>query len=345
MTISEWFLNSPIYDKAGRYRAFYSKRELGPVYPEITAYAISLACILFRESKDVRFLQRAKDCVEYLINLSPDGLPGHSDNLKYLFDTGIFISALFDLYSITKIETYVNEAHKRLKWLCAYFDGEKFPAVIGHLNSKDWDKVSSIHLAKLSIPLLKGWKMFTTESYRKISEQLLSWTAHLQTKEGRFRINQNDDNTRLHPHCYATEGFLFASHCINKELYWEIAKKAGDWLAKIQNEDGSFYQWVPEYPAKNLIDKNIRKVYCVKGTDTTSQAIRIWKVLGKHEENIKRAECFLENMSNDFGLPLTKGKFWFIELKHKKIYSWPTFFYIHSNLIEFGDRSKISEIF
>ena len=171
--LCNWFLASDIYDdNTGAYRAFYSKGKAGPVYPEITAYAVSLACILYKQTKDVEFIQRAEDCAEYLISLSIDGLPGYYDNLKYLFDTGIFISALFDLYNLTKKEKYIDEAHKRLKWLCSYFDGKKFPAVVGQSNSNDWDKVSSVHLAKLAIPLLKGYQNLGDKRYKNIADSI-----------------------------------------------------------------------------------------------------------------------------------------------------------------------------
>ena len=64
--------------------------------------------------------------------------------------------------------------------------------------------------------------MLGNKKYKTVAENLLNWTIKLQSDEGRFRINHSNDSTRLHPHCYATEGFLFASQCINKELYWEI---------------------------------------------------------------------------------------------------------------------------
>lgn len=336
----KWFLNSEIYDRSsGAYRIFYSKREKGPIYPEITAYAINLACILYKEKGNDKFLQRAKDCAEYLLKLSKDGLSGHSDNIKYLFDTGIFISALFDLYDITKIEKYINGAHSRLEWLCSYFDGEKFPSITDHTDSKEWHKVSSVHLAKLAIPLSKGWQELNEKKYKSIAKNLLDWTIKFQNDGGRFRINQINDNTRLHPHCYATEGFLFASQY--EKLYWRVAKKAGDWLAKVQNKDGSFYQWLPRYPAEILKDK----LSPPKCTDATSQAIRIWKVLGEYKENIRQAENFLESMKVDSGLVSGKKKLWFIEVKEKEICPWSTFFYIHSKLMKFGDRSRVSEIF
>jgi len=341
-----WFLDSDLYDdNTGAYRVFYSKGKLGPIYPEITAYAVSLACILFRESNDPRFLQRAKDCAEYLTGLSEHGLVGPWDNFEYLFDTGIFVSGLFDLAEATGSERYVDEAHKRLEWICSYFNGKTFPPIAGHKDGEGWDAVSSVHLVKLAIPLLKGWDILGGESYRTMAEQVLDWTADLQTEEGRFKINHYNSNTCLHPHCYATEGFLFASEHINEKRYWQIARKAGDWLAKIQNKNGSFPQWLPKYPDKTIVKKILRKFVQVESIDVTSQAIRIWNLLGTHEENIRRAETFLQNANNDVGLPLTKKKLWATEIGPKMIYSWPTFFYMHSKLIRFRESAKRLEIF
>jgi len=342
----DWFLQSNIYDaNFGAYRIYYSNGQKGPIYPEITAYAVSLACILYKESGDDRFLERAENCAEQLIRLSEDGLPGHSDNVKYLFDTGIFISALFDLYDITKSQRYINQAQQRLQWLCTHFDGRKFPSVATCSDGGGWDKIPSVHLAKLAIPLLKGFTKLKDEKYKGMAESLLSWAAELQTDEGRFRINHKNYNTRIHPHCYAVEGFLFASEHFNEKLYRSVSKKASDWLAKAQNEDGSFYQWFPNRPAKTLKGKVIRRLCRNKCTDSASQAIRIWKILSEHEENIERAERFLENMEVDSGLPLTRRDFRLIEFSDNRVYSWPTFFYIQSKLIKAGNKSKALELF
>lgn len=350
--ICKWFLESDIYEKdIGGYRIFYSKREKGPVYPEITAYAISLACDIYKENRDIILIQRAKDCTEYLLKLSKDGLPGHSDNIKYLFDTGIFISALFDLYKVTKIEKYIDEAYIHLEWLCSYFDGEKFPSIVNCVenskwDNKCWDKLPSVHLAKLAIPLLKGFQEINVKKYKDISNSLLNWAVKLQTNEGRFKINYNNNYTHLHPHCYAIEGFLYAAQYTNKDLYWNTVGKATNWLREVQNEDGSFFQWFPKYPSKGLKEDIIRRIVRVKCSDITSQAIRLWKILGEYENNIKQAEKFLESMNIDsIGLSLIKRKVNFIEMKESKIYSWPTFFYIQSKFIQFGDKSKAIEIF
>ena len=349
--IYKWFLESELYDKElEAYRIFYSKRKKGPVYPEITAYAINLACILHKESGDIEFIHRAKSCAEYLLKLSKDGLTGHSDNIKYSFDTGIFISALFDLYEVTKIGKYIEEAYIRLEWLSSYFDGEKFPAIIGNgvnknWHNESWDKISSVHLAKLAIPFLKGFQELKHEKYKSIVLSLLNWAMKLQNDEGRFRINQHNDNTSLHPHCYAVEGFLFASQCINEGIYWKVAKKASDWLHSVQNKNGSFYQWFPKFPNRSLKEKIIGKAFRSKCTDVTSQAIRIWKILGEHRKNINLAYKFLEEMKINFGLSPVIRKSFFIEIREKKNYSWPTFFYIQSRLMKFGDKSGALKIF
>lgn len=346
MSIYDWFLNSNIYEESGKYSIFYSDKKRGPIYPEITAYAISLACILYKQKNDKKFLQRAKECADYLISSNKNGLMGPEDNFEYTFDTGILISGLLDLYGTSEEGKYADEASKRLEWLCSLFDGETFPAVVGDYSGDNkWDKVSSVHLAKLSIPLIKGWKTLGNENYRQITERLLDWATELQSDEGRFRINHQNDNTMLHPHCYATEGFLFASQHINKKRYWDITKKAGDWLAEVQNEDGSFYRWFPKHPSETLAGKVFRKFCRAKCTDATAQAIRIWKVLGMHEENIKLAEKFLEKMISDSGLPLVKRKLWLIELKQRKVFSWPTFFYAHAKIMELGNYSRANEIF
>ena len=79
-----------------------------------------------------------------------------------------------------------------------------------------------------------------------------------------FSINEFQEKTYLHPHCYATEGLCFF-HLNGFSQYSEIIKKSAQWLSEIQNDDGSIYNW--QY------NDNLTKE---KQGDVTSQSIRIW---------------------------------------------------------------------
>lgn len=339
----EWFLNSPIY-KNEAYVAYYSTNKEGPVYPEITAYAISLCCILYERRREPILLERAETCAKHLKKINKNGaVPCFTDNLLYAFDTGIYISSMFDLYALTKEATYLEEAEKSLNWLLSLWDGKQFAAVNKIPEKNDWYHQPSVHLVKLVLPLMKATTCLRDEKYSKTALELLERYKHLQTGEGGFQINESSRVIMTHPHCYATEGFLYAYHISKKNKFLEIARKSSDWLCKAQNLDGSFYRC---YNLGEKTEKRWRQEM-LKTSDATAQAIRIWKLLGVNQKGIEKAYKYLGSELKDNGLRLLKND----SLKSKlfswrrEIYSWPTFFYIHSLLLPFGQIQYCKELF
>jgi hypothetical protein len=339
----EWFLNSPIY-KNGAYLEYYSSGNRGPAYPEITAYAISLSCILYKEKNEKRFLDRAEACARYMISINRDGaVPCLTDNLLYAFDTGIFISSMFDLYTLNKRDQYLDQAQKSLDWLYSLWDGKSFDAVDKVPVKKEWYHFRSVHLAKLVIPLLKASKYLESEKHESTALKLLDNYKQLQTSEGSFRVNEDSDIVMIHPHCYATEAFLYA-YCFSKRNeFLEIARKSSDWLSKIQNADGSFYRC---YDGKGgNEDRNAKAEQ--KTSDAAAQATRIWNFLGANQTGIEKAYKYLNSELKNNGLRLIKNSSFKNRLfsRQRAVYSWPTFFYIHSLMLPFGHINKCKDIF
>jgi len=340
----DWFLYSPIYNKDGAYLAYYSFKEKGPAYPEITAYAISLSCILYKRRKDEEFLERAERCAEYLIKINKNGaIPCFSDNFLYAFDTGIFISSMFDLYALTHNKVYLNEAKKSVNWLYSLWNGRLFSAVDNVPENKDWYHVPSVHLVKLIIPLIKASTYLKDQKHEITALKLLGEYGQRQKEDGSFKISEGSDMIMTHPHCYATEAFLYAYHAFKREEFHEIAKKSSDWLCKVQNQDGSFYRY---YNLEKIIEgkQNREKL---KTSDATAQATRIWKLLGVNKKGIEKAYKYLNTELKDNGLRLLKSTSFKEKLFswRRPVYSWPTFFYLHSLLLTFGSIDQCKELF
>lgn len=341
--LANWYLNSPIYEN-GAYVAYYTSHNKGPIYPEITAYSISLSCILYKRKKEQRFLDRAETCAEYMMQINKNGLvPCFSDNLLYAFDTGIFISGILDLYALTKKEVYLNEAKKSLDGLYSLKNGKSFLAVNKVPADKEWYHTPSVHLAKLALPLLKASVYLGEEKHKLTAVKLLESYKPLQSKEGNFRIGEESEETYTHPQCYATEGLLYAYYVLNQGEFLEMAKRSADWLCRMQNSDGSLYQ---NYGPENVAS-HIKRREKMKASDATAQATRIWKLLGINRGGIEKAYSFLEHESKGGGLRLYKptslrGKLldW-----RRPVYSWPTFFYIHSFILPFGEVKFCEELF
>lgn len=349
----DWFLHSQIYSKEGGYRTYYSKDEESPVYPEITAYAISLCCVLYGRQKRRIFLDRAEKCANYLICESKGGgLPSYVDDFLYTFDTSIFISCMFDLYEVTRKTLYLHEAKKSLRWLYSRKDGNTFAAIDRIPPNKEWRHTSAVHLAKLAIPLIKASIYIKDKEYEKMAIDLLEWAKEFQLADGRFVINKEEETTMVHSHCYASEGFLYAYYYLKDSRYRKIVEKSVNWLSRKQNEDGSFYKWYPSLSIRahthessgvmNLLTKT--KMYREKVTDATAQATRLWKLLGINKKGVNKAYHYLENQSENGGLKLTKSRLIF-ERSSSRIYSWPTFFCLHSHLLPYGKMKYVRELF
>ena len=342
---AEWFLQSPIASEDGRYVSFYPG---GPVYGEITAYAISLACIWYRRARDRRYLERARRSAEYLLEVSRPGVRGPTDQRIYVFDTGILASGLLDLFATTRDASYLAEAKRRLDWLLAQFDGASLPATVPEATApgrgrgggrRGWPLRRSIHLGKVALPFLKGWRATQREEYRDAARRLFAWALPFQTPDGRFRISEADGATMTHAHCYVTEAMLYGAWggggTLQDAGLREATERAANWLAQVQNADGSFYMWYGR-----------RGPLRTKVSDATAQALRIWRIMGLHQDGAKRAEAYLQSVATqDGGLPnhvIQLGPF---HWRQRRVYSWPTFFWHHALGISFGDGAAAQEMF
>ena len=333
--LTDWFLNSRIFDGKA-YLEYYSARKKGPEYPEITGYAISLCSILYDRTKDPKFLDRAETCARFMFRINrAGGIPCLRDNLLYSFDTGVYVSGLFDLYALTKKEIYLTEAEKSLQWICSLWNRKEFAAVDREPKNKDWYHVASVHLSKLVIPFMKAFKVLNDSEYMRTALLLLNKSKKLQNPEGGFQIHEDSNRILTHPHCYATEGALYAYNLSKSEELLNMIKRSAAWLRKMQNADGSF----------NLsygIDENTlreRTLNSTKATDSTAQATRIWKLLGFNQSGIAKAYSYLNDQHNDNGLTLYSSQ------SPKAVYSWPAFFYMHSLMLPFGQVDYSKELF
>jgi len=339
----DWLLNSKIYNGQA-YISHYSEIKKGSIYPEITAYAISLSCILYEKRNEKAFLDRAETCAKYLMEISKNGaIPSFTDNLSYTFDTGIYLSGLFDIYAVTNKQIYLDEAKKSLNWLYSLWDGKQFAAVEKVPENKNWYQTPAVHLAKLVIPLLKAAKYLKVEKYKTIALELLENYKQLQNADGSFRINDSSDEVMTHPHCYVTEGFLYAYHVTKEQSFLEVTKRSSDWLCRIQNSSGAFYRIY----SSDKTDGSLRNLEKIQTSDATAQATRIWKLLGVNQEGIKKAYKYLDSELKDNGLRLLKSEFFRGKIFSwlRPVYSWPTLFYLHSLTLPFGQIEYCSELF
>jgi DUF1680 family protein len=344
----QWFLAGPAVREEDRYVAYYGIDGPGPVYPEITAYAISMACVWFRLTRDPRYLERARRCAEFMVRISRPGVPGPDDSRSYLFDTGILAAGLLDLFRVTGEDWLRDAAVTRLDWMLERFDGRSFPATVPEaaVPHAQWHERRSVHLGKLALPLLKGWRLTAGRSYHDAARGLLDWALSLQEPDGRFRITDSERATMTHPHCYVTEALVYAAKVLQDSRLEEAASRATDWLSAVQNPDGSLYKWYGAGGRSLGARGPLPAVVRTKVSDATAQSLRLWRVLGVHEGEARRAEGYLRSREGaDGSLPNHTRSMIGLDWRQRRIYVWPTLFWHHAAVLEFGETAGLEEMF
>ena len=355
----------------GSFNKYYDlhKKSCPCAYTEITAYAIELFLDLFRRTNDQKYYEVARLAGEWIGRMQYDGTDGNAiggfleclylhDSSKayniYSFDNAIIIGALSDLYKKTGFEKYSRLAAEAIEWLfrvmcnsdCSFkalydlntksFSNKARSWLILMPKSKRlrnmWYRSCGCHHGKMAIGLLKYYSIHKDPQLLENVRSLLQWLLSQQDREGYFKVNPESNAVFLHTHCYATEGLLYAySQLKDAELY-EAARKAGDWLIKIQRSDGSLPAWF-----------NNGQVYPSVDSSAVAQAIRLWSVLYSgtgdvhYYNSTKKALKYLLSMqctelSSDMlgGFYLVEFDFKFIKYRIKSLYSWPTMFAVHA---------------
>jgi len=266
----------------------------------------------------------------------------------YLFDTGIFVSGLVDLFEVTKEDRFRQEATQRLDWMLEHFDGRSFAATLPERRSPgdSWHHRRSVHLGKLALPLLKGWRVTSNPAYRDAAHALLDWALSLQEPDGRFRIGAGRQATMTHPHCYVSEALLYAAWALDNATFQAAVMRAAEWLARVQNLDGSFYKWYPHTPGDSGIHRLVSGFVRTKVSDATAQSLRLWRLLGVHEAEAERAARYLfAHEAADAGLPNHVRTLAGIQWRQRRVYAWPTFFWHHALTIQRGEGARVEEMF
>ena len=347
--LAEWFLNSPIHVGGGAYAQFYTERSVGPVYPEITAYAITLGSLLFARTQRQEFLDRARESAQFMLAAHSPAVAG-IDGGHFTFDTAILADGLLTLaaHDPDHRDRWLAAAEVSLDWLSTEFGGGTYPPVIPAVDSDGdkyaWHLTQAVHLNKAAIPLLKGSEALGLKSYVDLSRELLDWSVTLQGEDGALRINESTNRVRFHPHCYALEALLFSGSFLSETRYTEAGRRGADWLVAMQRPDGSFPQWHPQTHGpmrRRIADRITSLAVC----DAPAQAIRVWKVLGMAPAHIQRAERFLEEQREDGGLPLQLRHIGPLLVGERRTFSWPTFFYLHACMLDFGKSEQAAELF
>lgn len=282
-------------NKGGIYEGYdLRKKGCSFLYTEITGYAISIFLNLYRWTGDNRYLSYSIDAFNYLHSIkkclldSSVSLPHSFDvranrfsNRFYAFDNAVCLAGIIDYYNAVNDERASVLLREVGQWLVSSHYGKHFFKSCYDNHSKSfltttefWGDKGCLHVKNI-ISLIKLWETEKDSKLLKIIDEIVQSGLQLQLQNGAIRVTEKLGYIFTHTHCYAVEGLLFYYWKFpDKKQVLDAVFKAGKWLLKAQNPDGSLYTYY--YLPINAFRK---KANNLKTTDATAQSIRIWYTL------------------------------------------------------------------
>jgi len=322
--IVNWFFNSKIRDKNGAVYSWVNPEHEGYIYPEIIGYYIKFFSYLYSIEKKDEYKALAVSSADYLSSILSKNGSVSREGIEYVFDTGICLSGMLSLDKNNLLKQNHRESIDAMakfikntlsKKVASLKNGEPF------IDNTKWSLSYGALLIKTAISLVEYGKFSKNQEYLDFAEKMVEEIVNKTFKGNRFSINEFQDWTYAHTHCYATEGLCFL-HLNGYDQYLEIIQKSAQWLADIQNEDGSIYNW------HNREDQKKER----QG-DATSQSIRIWLFTDKdkYRKNVDKAISFLKTLqSPDGGLHYNNNS--------KDVNSWVSMFASQALYWKINDR-------
>ena len=262
----EWLLKSGIRIKDGDDKgALYGWKNLNPpsypfVYSEITGYAVSCFSWICSELGRPEALHAAKEAAQWIIRkmnsefllaagyVKEDSFvqKGDLSNQIYLFDNGMVMIGLLNLYKISRkkdlLQFASNMADSLLKH---FFNGSNISAALldrfykpMEMNEVKWSTVPGGYHSKLSMGLLELSKLTDNTNYIRISNAICDFAMSLQNPDGRFEMRPKSEITYLHPQLYACEGLIYSGIYESNEKYLNSGLQGIIWAAEQLNDRG-----------------------------------------------------------------------------------------------------------
>jgi rhamnogalacturonyl hydrolase YesR len=252
------------------------------LYSEITGYAVTWYVGKFVNSGEVEWLNKATEAADWLIDRSLDeengGVLCRHDGEEWRslicsFDNGMCLNGLCNIYKHTKEEKYLHAAriighnliNNMQKTDGSFFSKFDIESSAANNPGGKWSLISGPFLVKLSIGLLHLAEITNETVFSESAHNLCMWGLKYQTDEGRFMTSPSTEETFLHPHCYAAEGMLVAGSVLKNQEFVDSARKAVEWIASRQLDDGSF----PAYYDAGGFSRET-------SPDMTAQVVRLW---------------------------------------------------------------------
>ncbi|MGR3278807.1 hypothetical protein ACSYAD_27435 [Acaryochloris marina NIES-2412] len=312
----DFLLHSQLVNKEGEILSWLNHNKPGYIYPEIMGYYISLFSWL-KENNNQQ-VSLTVDRLQEHIHLS--GGIGRGDIL-YVFDTCIAISGLLAYESYSN--TYINPNILARMTNFIYENLSNELIAFSYKNSKiipsKWSTKFGASTLKTCISLIKIAEKYHDYKLHNLALELADKIVNRFFFEGAFFINEEENITYTHAHCYALEGLLFLTSK-GYSQYLDILRAGADKLKEWQQKDGSIFNW---YFPKNHPQKIYYKP--IKVSDANAQSIRIWLAVDKQKYAPQIHQSFnylLKLISPESGV--------FYTIEGHDINSWSTIFLVQA---------------
>ena len=363
----DWLLNSGIQNVSGKHSGGFNgwydvDNKIYPfVYSEITGYGITSLLFLNLVRKGEIFVQHAEKAAEWIIKqamhscggvraraytITSDKMYSFENNILYIFDNGMVLPALVNLYTNTKKEQYLNTAIEIGNFLLSMQkdDGFFYAAYNASNNTtmdnqEKWSSQSGSYHAKLAIGLIDLYNATKNEAFLQSALKICNASLEQQQGDGRFVTQQNEKSTHMHPHCYSAEGLLYAGTVLKEDKFIQSAGDAIKWALVNQLPNGGM-------PCKFVDGKFISH----ERSDTLAQVLRLATYL--RSIGLMDDDTDIENLKSRLvQFQKTEGEhkggfFYGTELDgtgRNHINSWCSMFSLQSLIMHsyFKNRSKI----
>ena len=307
-----------------------SKSEYGFIYPEITGYFLSTLRFLYQIEPHTLLIEKSKQSADWLMKIY-DKYGGiiqgiHTKEAKqklvYSFDTGICAQGILDCYLLTKEEKYLDFAQMLLKWLtdeAIELDGTIKP--IYNLSTQKFEEDNSLwykqkgclHIKNV-IPFCTLYTITNNSELLEIINKICNVYSEYQQDDGSFSIHRHSKVIHIHTMCYSLEGLLHAFLITKNKQFFDVCKKALDWMALQIQEDGSVNLWF------NSSYKQAKTSYHI------AQLIRLMILADKIEnsekyfKHVKLLKSFLLTLNAKSNDPKINGGFY--EENSKTLLGW-----------------------
>ncbi|NNE35503.1 MAG: hypothetical protein HKN13_09710, partial [Rhodothermales bacterium] len=238
------------------------------LFTEVTGYALLDFLTLHALTGNNRYIDKANRAAQWIYEHAQDPCGGvltrfffardtepalsnksFAGRRIYAFDTAICLRGMINLYEFTSDPHHLESARLMGEFICdrlmnaqgevsAIFDAANDAPVPA--NQEIWSQRFSSFHTKCAEALIDLFAATKDDKYRQAAVAICEAAMRFQTQNG--AIETSLGKTELHPHCYATEGFLHVGKVLGRQDFVNVAKRATEWALSQCGADGEIAQ-------------------------------------------------------------------------------------------------------